>query len=198
MKKSLGLVGLLVSSLSIHASTIVGDDYISINGKDWAQVDLFINLSVNDIRVTCNPICSKGQLNGYDMDGWIFASRPDITALVLPDGNTFPSSWAPRMFDILGFRPTHTIIDGRAIFGRTADTFFDNINSEFGYSADVWDFESRSDQYTYDGVNNVSVRQSIRGAWFYRTSEVPLPASAWLFGSALLGLFGIRRANFHK
>lgn len=40
-----------------------------------------------------------------------------------------------------------------------------------------------------DGISSFTIRQSPVAA----SSTVPIPAAAWLFGSALLGLFGLRK-----
>jgi len=58
-------------------------DTVTISGKEWAQVDLFLNLSWEEINAVC-PMgrCAKfGTLNGYDMSGWMWASVDDVNAL---------------------------------------------------------------------------------------------------------------------
>jgi len=57
-------------------------------------------------------------------------------------------------------------------------------------SDNAWDF------YTYIGVQDASPKNSELYAWAVRpgdVSAVPLPAAFWLFGSALMGLLGLRR-----
>lgn len=149
------------------------EDIVIASGQQWYQVDLFTNLSVTDIRTVCNPICSSGTLSGHEMEGWVFASREEVTDLVNSVKLIAGNDWAPYIFDTLGFRPLSvpTSLD-RFIFGRTSSTRFDAVGSEFGYSADIWDFDSAGrDSFSTNGVNNVSVRQSSRGAWFYRTPQ---------------------------
>jgi hypothetical protein len=58
-------------------------DILKVDGKEWYQPYLFLNLPWNDIRAVCPPpegICA-GTLNGYDMTGWTWASLDDVTAL---------------------------------------------------------------------------------------------------------------------
>lgn len=151
----------------------IAEDIVIAAGQQWYQVDLFTNLSVTDIRAVCNPICSSGTLSGHEMEGWVFASREEVTDLVNNVKLIAGNDWAPYIFDTLGFRPLSvpTSLD-RFIFGRTSSTRFDAVGAEFGYSADIWDFDSAgSDSFSTNGVNNVSVRQSSRGAWFYRTPQ---------------------------
>jgi hypothetical protein len=58
---------------SISAMPIT--DTVTADGKEWAQVDLFLNLSWYDINAVCpEGVCSDGgMLNGYDMTGWLWA-----------------------------------------------------------------------------------------------------------------------------
>ena len=156
----------------IDADTNCGivEDIVIAAGKQWYQVDLFANLSVTDIRTVCNPVCSSGILSGKEMEGWVFASREEVSDLVNNVKSIAGDGWAPYLFDTLKFRPLSvpTSLD-RFIFGRTSSTFIDASGNEFGYSANVWDFDSRTDSFRTNGVSNVSVWQSSVGAWFYRT-----------------------------
>tara|TARA_R110001592_G_scaffold355031_1_gene655234 strand:+ start:15209 stop:16150 length:942 start_codon:yes stop_codon:yes gene_type:complete len=58
-------------------------DIVTVNGKEWAQVDLFLNLSWDEINAVCPAgICADfGTLNGYDMTGWRWASVDDVNSL---------------------------------------------------------------------------------------------------------------------
>ena len=89
-------------------------DTITANGKEWLQVSLFTNLSWNDINAACpvgnGGICS-GTLNGYDMEGWTWASAADVQT----------------MFDVYGFEPIPVCDDG-------CDPQFDIMES----SAKAW------------------------------------------------------------
>ena len=87
-------------------------DTIKVDGKIWAQVDLFTNLSWNQINAVCpNGICA-GILKGHDMTGWTWASVEDLNALfnhylganVLGPGPDHhmedpDSEWAPAFFN---------------------------------------------------------------------------------------------------
>lgn len=54
---------------------------VTVDGKEWAQVDSFANLSWNDINAVCPEGVCSGVLNGYDMTGWTWASFDDVSAL---------------------------------------------------------------------------------------------------------------------
>ncbi|MDG1773238.1 MAG: VPLPA-CTERM sorting domain-containing protein [Oceanicoccus sp.] len=52
--------------------------------------------------------------------------------------------------------------------------------------------------YTYRGSQEVDLKDGSRYSWAVRAgdvSSVPVPAAAWLFGTALLGLVGVKRKN---
>ena len=52
------------------AVPITGADTMTGDGTDWAQVDLFTNLSWNEINAYCpGGVCGTGSLNGNDMEG---------------------------------------------------------------------------------------------------------------------------------
>ena len=52
-------------------------DVVKVNGKTWAQVNLFVGLFWGDINTVCpeGHCISNGVLNGYDMTGWEWASK---------------------------------------------------------------------------------------------------------------------------
>ena len=57
-------------------------DVVTLGNKKWAQVDLFVNLSWNDINAVCPAgNCDNGNgntLNGYNMAGWTWASLAEV------------------------------------------------------------------------------------------------------------------------
>ena len=73
-----------------------GGDYLIANGKIWFQPDLFTNLSSQEIRLVCpedfelGVNACEGVLNGYNMNGWVWASSFDFEALVQSYGSTYP------------------------------------------------------------------------------------------------------------
>ncbi len=76
----------LAFSLGISAQAampITSADIVTASGKEWAQLDLFTNLSWSQIDAVCpGGVCvSGGILNGFDMTGWTFASLADVIAL---------------------------------------------------------------------------------------------------------------------
>jgi hypothetical protein len=54
---------------------------VTVDGREWAQVDQFTGLSWNDINAVCPEGACSGILNGFDMTGWKWASVDDVIAL---------------------------------------------------------------------------------------------------------------------
>jgi hypothetical protein len=59
-------------------------DTVLVQGREWAQVDLFANLTWSDINAVCpEGLCVHGGvLNGKDMTGWTWASADDLNGLI--------------------------------------------------------------------------------------------------------------------
>lgn len=108
------------------AAPITGTDIVTVDGTDWAQTDLFTNLSWNDINAVCpSGVCIDGaELNGQTMTGWMWATGEEVAALInsylstagktendlLVVGVPFDeesSSWAPSFFS--AFRATYSV-----------------------------------------------------------------------------------------
>jgi hypothetical protein len=60
---------------------ITGDDIVIVDGRDWAQVDLFTYLTWNGINAVCPGGVCTGELNGYDVTGWAWATVADVNDL---------------------------------------------------------------------------------------------------------------------
>ncbi len=86
-------------------------DTVNANGKVWAQTNLFTNLSWNDISAVCPAgVCNNSaMLNGFNMDGWMWADVEVAVELFNSYGISPPlaplenriedySSWAPAFF----------------------------------------------------------------------------------------------------
>jgi hypothetical protein len=152
-------------------------DTVSVDGREWAQVDLFTNLSWNDINAVCTEGACFGTLNGHDMTGWTWAKVDDLNALfnhyvgsdVLgpgPDcyseGHNTP--WVDAFFDD-GWRGHDFITGYVSVGGRLRDSA-----DYIAFLADSWTpgMGSGGDgictNETFTGTNDPGT-----GAWFYRT-----------------------------
>jgi hypothetical protein len=78
-----GIEAIIASDQTFYIMPIFepGPDTVAVDGKEWAQVDQFTNLSWNDINSVCPAGLCSGILNGYDMTGWTWASVDDVSVL---------------------------------------------------------------------------------------------------------------------
>lgn len=160
-------------------------DVVKIGNRVWAQADLFLDLSWADISEVCplpKGICD-GQLNSYDVSGWVWASIDDVFGLLVSLGHptlTYPptfvygeisSDWAPAFYDT-GFRQTLESA-GRAFIAWTS-SLDDGCTSypPCGITAAVVD---RADADASDFVELLPIPirglASGRGAWLYRNAS---------------------------
>jgi len=150
-------------------------DAVTANDKTWAQVNLFTNLSWDDINAVCpGGVCGAGTLNGYEMQGWTWASLEEVHFLLSQYVGTIgtwsppyvyyePNSlWAPAFFAD-GWNETGNVA-GPALWGWTS-------TSEQGNNAEAY-YTWLEDNYTSDDAVAVfhqpkSAGTAERGAWFY-------------------------------
>lgn len=64
------------------AGIAVADTFTAPDGRLWAQPDLFQGLNWNDVNAVCPDGICAGTLEGYDMEGWVWASVDDANDLV--------------------------------------------------------------------------------------------------------------------
>ncbi|MEZ5503874.1 MAG: hypothetical protein R3E50_14880, partial [Halioglobus sp.] len=202
MSKLLGslVVVLVVSGWAGRAVAGPITDIVTVDGKDWAQADLFTNLSWSDINSVCPAgVCSSGSLNGYDMSGWSWASIEDVNNLFNsyigspalgpgPDevyiDDADQNSFAAQFFAD-GWRATnHQFFDSDETIGRISNstTLLPLMAywSPIGVASTNW-----------DNTNSYYAPPQI-GAWFSRPETMgttPLPATLSLLclGLAALG-----------
>jgi len=207
------------------AAPITSADIVVASGLQWAQVDLFGNLSWNDINAAC-PLghCTEGsELNGYTMTGWSWASWDDVQPLF----NTYLSAAGLTGDDLLG-------PGGSAVFGDSyqaqnsswAADFFSSgwratvtgapnfqytigltrqliLGTEVSVATMDWSPNgvfSDSASTTLLFTDNLDAADAGRGGWFFRPVEdevpgVPAPATLMLLLGGLAGLAWTRRAR---
>jgi len=159
-------------------------DTVTVNGREWAQVDLFAGLSWNDVNAVCPAGACSGHLKGYDMTGWIWASIDDLNALfnhyigsdLLGPGpdqlNMFNSVWAPAFFAD-GWRPNSTQRAGDIIVRGLGGLLRDRITEPGDEEAAAGGISECTHCLDGDsaGTNgDLSPDLKVNGAWFYRNS----------------------------
>ena len=180
---------LLIISSYLSAAPIL--DTVVADGKEWAQVDLFTNLSANDFLEVCpNLVCNDEELNGWDMNGWRWATVEEVGALFSalsphPGGIFFylelRASWDLNIFNA-GFRATQSRSGTLELRGITADRgevghYVGHWKRDPGFAGNDW---ANTVEEFPDFFTNLEY-----GGWFYKVTEdavearqVPLPIIA--------------------
>jgi hypothetical protein len=211
------LIGRIVLTLALSlcaggvmATPISDTDIVTVNGKQWAQPELFGWATWDKINAVCPQKICSGKLStsfsgSLDMDGWIWASMAEATSLLNSYGvplepqigsaiSAIDSSWAPAFFAD-GWRDTGQGGDLMLVEGLVADSEC-AVAPPFGtFPCQV----SIYDRLYSKGLDKANIYGSplpyfTIGAWFYRTpSGVPLPSGFSLSGIALIVLLFSRR-----
>ena len=149
---------------------------ITLNGVEWAQPVLFTNLTWDEINAVCPAGVCSGDLNGFLMDGWTFATLNDV----YPVFNHYIGSNALGPGQMVAVAPLGTL-DAMWEAGWT-QTYFSPSDGIVGRVRDV----SGSEHFTMGAQENTSVPPfgpidffialerddapgvGSLGAWFYR------------------------------
>ncbi len=135
------------------------EDIITVNGNEWLQPALFTNLSWNDINAVCPAGVCSGELNGYDMTGWTWASIDDVNALF----NSYQKAGKAILED---FVDTATDKGTRIIFA----TLSDPPNEDRASWAVVASGTAEIRITSSEGPGR-SESASTVGAWFWRPAD---------------------------
>jgi hypothetical protein len=137
------LGGANLNGLSCTGVPIMGNNMITVEGRVWAQPDLFAYLSWNDINAVCpDGVCvDGGMLNGHDMTGWTWAGVDEVNSLfnfyigrgaMGPGPGSYQeldSEWAPEFFSS-GWRDygPHSVYHSSAGWLRTVRLSGDGVS----------------------------------------------------------------------
>lgn len=157
-------------------------DTITVEGKEWAQIDLFKTLTWDQINSICpEGICrDSGLLNFYDMTGWTWASVDDVNALLNhyigigklgPGPESFEeidSEWAPAFFDD-GWRPLGEGPPSQPV--GVGGWLRDRHDDSNAYNTWIEDAAPGIEDRIHTVEDETYHSNGNRGGWFYRTLE---------------------------
>lgn len=224
MSRTFGLIVMLALLQSVPAGAVpIGPtDIVTIGSREWAQVDLFLGLSWDDIDNVCPAgVCSSNTLNGYDMAGWTWASADDLNPVLNthlaaggfsgsdllgpgPD-SVFPNPGfdnpAATLFFSDGWRPTAIDLPEQILTaGWLSDFGTATSGGTVGFQGVVRDrfidVPFGFDQFATNLTWASDRASPFEGGWFYRDlAQVPLPSTALLsvLGVLLLACRGKTR-----
>lgn len=183
-----GIASIIASEQTFYLMPVfrpVISDVVSVAGKEWAQVDLFTNLTWYHMNTVCPEGLCAGILNGYDMTGWTWASIEDINTLfnyyigsdVLGPGpeiySEVDAEWTPAFFGD-GWRSLDYMIPPGVVY-TSLEGYLRNLTGEndayIGLIGKGIEIDGLPNPGSKIGVHVDQHLGSLetRGGWFYRT-----------------------------
>lgn len=108
-----------------------GGDVIAVNGKVWYQLDLFLGVTWAEVNAACAGGLCSGVVNGYNLDGWSWATDVDVLELLDYYGTLNLSQDCPAFYSFFadGWRETNTTISFPGVTFPAAGWISDGSNS---------------------------------------------------------------------
>ena len=207
------LLGVVSSAQATKINDLLVRDYFSTGdglitydrstNLEWLDLPYTEGLSINDIESSAF----------FVDDGWGWASSLEYEALMTTWSDPALTTRtvtndvegivnATYLLKLIGSSSTSEIVGFSRNFERVLCGISNNTTEychetrSFNISAGEYAESKSVDITNYFGFRESDSRSFV-GAFLVRPSVVPVPAAAWLFGSALLGFFGFsrRKAN---
>ena len=218
LKKTLALIGVTLC-VNVNAAIIDNGTFTTdtSTGLDWLDVTASQGRSYDDVGTQFG---SGGDFNGWQFAttaqlvtlvvnatglatteianpyGYVLSDSDVTHDLVTLLGNTCADTSCTDPYDIrYSYGWVALPADGHQGAGNgEIAIIFDYHDYVNGYGSDPTTIFGYGPDYPGDGRHTpTSTTSPGLGSFLVRTSVVPIPAAAWLFGSALLGLAGVAR-----
>jgi len=201
-------------STSVNAAIIstdwlaAGDNLITQDtstGLEWLDLTTTSNRSYNDVSAKLG--------SGQEFDGWRYATEADVVGFFDSFGgdSNYYNGWSTQnngLFDVIApfwgdlYCETRTCATGEGYsqFVRAPiDGVYElKVGLLFDLSSNVESATSDYARLTYIAANRVVLPNNTGSALVRDIAVVPVPSAVWLFGSGLLGLFGVARRKMHS
>lgn len=195
-RKALTLINIALSFSAQAAIVDLGQITRDTNtGMDWLDLTKTNGRSYNDVASKLGA--------GQELSGWRYATLEEVRQLWITFGVTEATDQDIAIADTQQLNAYHSAIDllGNTYLGATSTI----LSGVVGFTADT-DPQNPGNHfirgmYELAGLNVYPVRaltpttgtasstqSPVLGSYLVRTSEVPLPATTWLLGSALIGI----------
>ena len=173
---------LLALSVNANASIVDNGAYTTVNGLNWLDFTSTVSMNQTTALSTFSGYRVATQIEMDDLMDTMFDTsfQWDTADNYTLSGIDGANSNRLRFGDLFGFTSgnnSYATVEGLGIVGFDGHVYSGFLNSSYG------------------GIGYSSAWSGI--ALVNDVSTVPVPAAAWLFGSALLGFFGFarRKAN---
>jgi len=187
----------LVLSTNVNAALIDNGNYTTddVNQLDWLDLSYTEGVSYTDATSVADTV---------EGGGWTYATDAQVTSMW---GQIFSSDWIPTASgnitstayteEVDTFTEMFGVLENHPDYSGTLGWFRDDASilrlmGVVNYLDPDAPDEMLGPDYTAN-FNSVQGGVGNAGTYLVRTSVVPVPAAAWLFGSGLLGLIGVAR-----
>lgn len=168
-KRTGSVIGTVTSSGSglLSSYPFFRSDYVSFTVTNYISMDYYAGKTITATRTIKENWVLDYRRGPYDAEGGYDEPIKLISSTCV---DTSPSAWGMTICNMDIFNPLNATV--------TAYDFRSNLN-----------FTATANEYDLPYIGRADYDMNIN----YTMTEVPLPAAAWLFGSALLSLVAVRK-----
>jgi hypothetical protein len=190
------------TALGLILASMTSTSYAALINQGLTTLDDDTNLEWLDVTATANLSYDGAKASSFaSTDGFRHATLSEITTLYtnagitdfsgnLSAGNFSPAANIVTLLGQTATASTERLQQGWYDNGSSgATTSVAEVSAYFGFGG----FGQVETPNTYPQTTYATTTSGIYGNYMVRSSVVPVPAAAWFFGSAIIGLAGIKR-----